>query len=91
MQSRFGYNADGEFVDASTNQPPTLTQLHDADVAHDAVMRAESLFETALRKRYGSRAGDMRYRTNELHTDVRDLALAYQAAMEAWRATWRLA
>ena len=59
------------------------------DIAHQHVTNAETRFWGALVKRYGKRAGDMRYRTDILPADILALAMAYQAACETWRATFR--
>lgn len=88
--SRFGTNADGLFVDVLTNQPPTAQDHADGDAAHAALMAADGAFETALRARYKDHAGDMRYRTNEFPASIKTLALAFQAAYAAWRATWAM-
>lgn len=43
-------------------------------------------FQKALEKKYGSRAGDMRYRTKELPAYLRRLGTAMQKATERYRA-----
>lgn len=50
---------------------------------------ADRAFQNALVAKYGNRAGDMRYRTGSLPADIRALALAFHAAADAWRATFR--
>lgn len=89
MTSRFE-TRNGVMVDLTTGLPPTEAQHKAGDAAHDGVLAAESAFELALRRKYKSRACEMRYQTRELPSEIRALALAYQAAVEVWRATWLL-
>lgn len=77
-------------VDITTGLPPTAEQLESCDQAMSAVIAAESAFELALRAKYKSRACEMRYQTTTLPEAIRALALAYQSAVEGWRATWEL-
>ncbi len=90
-QSRFGCTASGDIVDLQTGAPPTLDEIRRADAAHLAMFQAEEAFESALRTKYGDRAGDMRYHTGALPAPIRALALDFQAKSAAWRATWRTA
>lgn len=53
--------------------------------AYDAAVKADDRFQKALEKKYGSRAGDMRYRTRDLPASIRQLAMAYQRAQEKYR------
>lgn len=86
--SRFGYDAHGTFVDLATGLPPTEADHIAGDAAYTAMFKADGAFQAALVKRYKGRAGDMRYKTNELPADLRALAMSYQLAVDAWRATW---
>ena len=52
---------------------------------HEAAERADDRFQAALEKEYGSRAGDMRYRTAKQTPHIRSLGKAYQEAIEKWR------
>ncbi len=90
MASRFGWNADGQLIDLQTKLPPTAEDHAAGDAANRAMMSAESEFETALRAKYKHRAGDMRYRTNELPPAIKMLALKFRATCAAWRATWAI-
>ncbi len=90
MASRFDWK-NGVLIDVTTGQPPTAQDHTNGDKANTALMEAESRFEMALRTKYKSRAGDMRYRTNELPPAIRQLALEFQSAYAAWRATWAMA
>lgn len=58
-----------------------LTPEHMAIAA--AVKAADDAFQSALVKRYGKQAGQMRYRY-DLPDDLKLLALAYQVASKAW-------
>jgi hypothetical protein len=49
-----------------------------------AAMNADDKFQAALEKKYGSAAGDMRYRTRELPPAIRRLAMAKQRADAAY-------
>lgn len=88
MPSRFDFNDAGVLVDTATGAPPTQADHDASDKTHAALMLAESAFQTALVAKYKSRAGDMRYRTNALPPAIKALGLAYQVAVDAWRATW---
>ena len=89
MASRFE-SRNGVMIDIRTGNPPTAEDHLRGDAAMDAVLSTESAFELALRKRYKSKAGSMRYLTNELPAEIKSLALAYQDAVAVWRKTWEL-
>jgi len=52
---------------------------------YHAAVKADERLQKALEKKYGSRSGDMRYRTSELPANIRHLAMAYQRAAERYR------
>lgn len=89
MISRFE-SRNGTVVDRLTGLAASDEQRAVADAAHAAVIAADDAFHIALVKRYKGRAGDMRYRTSELPTDLLTLSVAYQDAVEVWRATWAM-
>ena len=89
MASRFE-NRGGVMIDIRTGNPPTAEDHAQGDAAMDAMLSTESAFELALRKRYKSQAGSMRYHTDELPPDIKKLALDYQDAVEVWRKTWMM-
>lgn len=89
MASRYE-SRDGVLVNVHTGLPPTPAEIKACDDASDAILAAESAFELALRKRFGSQASEWRYQTSRLPVDIRDLAMGYQSAVAAWRATWEV-
>jgi hypothetical protein len=60
------------------------------DALHRAALLADDAFGAALRRAYGSRAGDMRYRTSDQSVAVQALGAAYVKAIDAWRDAYRL-
>ena len=81
---------DGVMVNIQTGLPPTAAEIKACDENMDAILAAESAFELALRKRFGSAAPEWRYQTSRLPADIRALAIRYQDAVAAWRATWEV-
>lgn len=88
-ESRFGYAADGKFVDLTTGLPPTEEDHAKGDAAYYAMTAADKAWHEALTQKYGERAGTMRYRTAKLSPELLALRQKMLDAVEAWRGTWR--
>lgn len=61
-------------------------------MAEDRILKAQrkaekydNAFQRALTKKYGSRAGDVRYRPKQQTPKIRALGRAYHRAVEQWR------
>lgn len=88
MPSKFTFDNDGRVINRHTGIAPTAEEIAVGEKAYQAALQADSAFQIALEKKYGSRAGDMRYRTEKLPEYLKKLATAYHVANEAYRATF---
>jgi hypothetical protein len=90
-KAKSGFKAGDSFNDLFNRIMSKNQQLRsnprnpNRDALYRAAVKADDRFQAALTKKYGSRAGDMRYRTRDLPPDIRKLGSEYQAAMEKWR------
>lgn len=90
---RSGSAADPRAVCGAMRAKGTLPRQTNAspkvERAYRAAERADDAFQAALERKYGSDAGDMRYRTRELPPAIRKLAMEYQRAREAYEKAQR--
>jgi hypothetical protein len=86
--SRSGSAADPRAVCGAMRAKGTLPRQTNAspavEQAYRKAERADDKFQAALERKYGSAAGDMRYRTRELPPAIRRLAMAKQRADAAY-------
>jgi len=88
MASKYTFDNSGRVINRHSGLPPTKEEIAEGESAHAALMKADGAFQTALVKKYGVRAGDMRYMTEKLPPDLKKLSAAFQQATESWRETF---
>jgi hypothetical protein len=81
-----GWNAERGFKSKYGRKPKNNPISAHKEKLYRKALAIDERFQKALERKYGSRAGDMRYRTKELPPYLRRLGTAMQKAAERYQA-----